>query len=98
MNQDACTRHKQADQALNETCQGIPQDYARDAQFLAKLRQAQRHGSPSATLHLEARFAAIDRQAQYGISYPACRCRVLSKLTGRGTDELKAWAQRHPRR
>lgn len=63
MNQDACARYKRADQALNETCQGILQDFARDAQLLARLRQTQRAWIALREAHLEVCFPAIDKQA-----------------------------------
>lgn len=68
MNQDACARYKRADQALNETCQGILQDFARDAQLLARLRQTQRAWIALREAHREVRFPAIDKRAQYGTS------------------------------
>ena len=56
MNRDACTRYKQARQALNETCQGILQDYAKNAQPRAKLRQPQPARIALSEAYLEVRF------------------------------------------
>lgn len=42
MNQDACAQYKKADQALNATYAIVLKNYAKDPQFLAKLKQAQR--------------------------------------------------------
>lgn len=42
MNQTACSPYKQADEALNDAYTKILKGYAKDAQFVAKLKQAQR--------------------------------------------------------
>lgn len=98
MNQDACARYKRADQALNETCQEILQDYARDPQLLARLRQTQRAWIALREVHLEVRFPAIDKQAQYGTSYPARRCWVLSEFHRASHGRTQGLGPRHPRR
>lgn len=56
MNQDACAQYKQADQALNAAYNKILKDYAKDPQFLAKLKQAQRAWIAFRDAQLEARF------------------------------------------
>jgi uncharacterized protein YecT (DUF1311 family) len=54
--QDACAQTKQADQALNATYAKVLKDYAKDAQFLAKFKQAQRAWIAFRDAHLEAGF------------------------------------------
>jgi uncharacterized protein YecT (DUF1311 family) len=96
MNQDACAQYKKADQSLNVTFAKVLKDYAKDPQFLAKLRQAQRAWIAFRDAHLEARFPKADKQAQYGSVYPTCRCNVLTELTQQRARELKTWADGIP--
>jgi uncharacterized protein YecT (DUF1311 family) len=96
MNQDACTQYKKAHQALNATYVRVLKDYARDPQFLAKLKQAQRAWIAFRDAHLEARFPKTDKQAEYGSAYPTCRCNVLTELTEQRERELKIWADGIP--
>ena len=92
MNQDACAQYKKADQALNATYSKVLKDYAKDPQFLAKLKQAQRIWIGFRDAHLEARFPKADKQAEYGSAYPTCRCAVLTELTEVREKELRVWA------
>ena len=96
MNQDACAESKKADQALNATYAKVFKDYAKDPQFLAKLKQAQRAWIAFRDAHLVARFPKADKQAEYGSAYPACRCAVLTELTAQREKELKVWADGIP--
>ena len=74
MNQHACAQYKQADHALNAAYVKILKDYAKDAQFLAKLKQAQCAWVAFRDAQLEARFPKADKQSEYGSAYPTCRC------------------------
>lgn len=96
MNQDACAQHKKADQALNATYAIVRKDYAKDPQFLAKLKQAQRAWIAFRDAQREARFPQADKSAEYGSVNPSCRCAVLSELTEQRTKELKTWADGIP--
>ena len=96
LNQDACAQYKKADQSLNVTYAKVLKDYAKDPQFLAKLRQAQRAWIAFRDAHLEARFPKADQQAQYGSVYPTCRGNVLIELTQQRARELKTWADGIP--
>lgn len=96
MNEDACAQYKKADQALNSTYARVLKDYAKDPQFLAKLKQAQRAWLLFRDAHLEARFPKPDKQAEYGSTYPTCRCSVLTGLTEQREKELKVWADGIP--
>ncbi len=96
MNQDACSQYKHADQNLNATYSKVLKDYANDAQFIAKLKQAQRAWVAFRNAELEARFPKADKQAEYGSAYPTCRCSVLTELTLQRTKELKVWADGIP--
>jgi uncharacterized protein YecT (DUF1311 family) len=96
VNQDACAQYKKADQSLNATYSKVLKDYARDPQFLGKLRQAQRAWVAFRDAHLAARFPKAEKPAEYGSSYPACRCAVLTELTEQRTKELKTWADGVP--
>jgi uncharacterized protein YecT (DUF1311 family) len=96
MAQDACAQYKKADQALNATYAKVLKDYAKDSQFLAKLKQAQRAWIAFRDAHVAARFPKADKQAEYGSSYPMCRCTVLTELTEQREKELKTWADGIP--
>ena len=96
MNRDACAQYQQVDQLLNTTYGKILKDYAKDPQFLAKLRQSQRAWIAFRDAHLETRFPKIDKQAAYGSSYPTCRCSLLTELTEQRTKELKVWVDGIP--
>jgi uncharacterized protein YecT (DUF1311 family) len=96
MNRDACARYKKADQSLNSTYSKVLKDYARDPQFLGRLKQAQRAGIAFRDAHLAARFPKAEKQAEYGSSYPACPCAVLTELTEQRTKELKTWSDGIP--
>ena len=65
-NQDACAQYKNADQSLNATYAKVREDYAKDPQFLVKLKPTQRAWIAFRDAHLEARFPTADKQAQYG--------------------------------
>ena len=96
MNRDACTQYTQADHALNAAYTKILKDYAKDAQFLAKLKQAQRAWVAFRDAQLEARFPKADKQSEYGSAYPTCRCSLLTELTEQRTKELKVWVDGIP--
>jgi uncharacterized protein YecT (DUF1311 family) len=91
-----CAQYKKADQVLNATYAKVLKDYAKDPQFLAKLKQAQRAWVAFRNAHLEARFPKSDKQAEYGSSYPTYRYNVLTELTEQRTKELKTWADGIP--
>jgi len=96
MSQTACSQYKQVDEALNAAYTKILKDYAKDAQFVAKLKQAQRAWIAFRDAHVEARFPKADKQAEYGSAYPACRCTLLTELTEPRTKELKVWVDGIP--
>jgi uncharacterized protein YecT (DUF1311 family) len=93
---DACAQYKKADQALNATYAEVLKDYAKDPQFLATLKQAQRAWIAFRDAHLAARFPKPDKQAEYGSSYPMCRCAVLTEFTEQREKELRVWADGIP--
>jgi len=89
-------QYKKADQSLKATYAKVLKDYVRDRQFRGKLRQAQRAWVAFRDAHLAARFPRAEKQAEYGSSYPARRCAVLTELTEQRTKELKTWADGIP--
>ena len=96
MNQDACAHYKQADQALNATYATVLKEYAKDPEFLSKLKQAQRAWIAFRDAHLAARFPKAAKQTEYGSSYSACRCALLTEFTEQRNKELKVWADGIP--
>ena len=95
-NQDACGAYKTADQALNATYSRVLKDYAKDVQFLPKLRAAQRAWLAFRDAHLDALYPAVDTQAEYGSVYPTCRCAALKELTEQRTRQLIRWLDGKP--
>jgi uncharacterized protein YecT (DUF1311 family) len=96
MNQDACAQYKTADRALNATYSKVLQGYAKDPQFLAQFKQAQRAGIVFRDAHLGARFPKANKQVEYGSAYPACGCAVLSELTQQRAKQLQTWVDGIP--
>jgi uncharacterized protein YecT (DUF1311 family) len=96
MDQDACARYKKADQALNATYAKMLEEYAKETQFLLKLKRAQRAWIVFRDAQVEARFPKADKHAEYGSVYPTCRCAVLGELTEQREKELKVWVDGIP--
>lgn len=87
---------QKADHALNAAYARVLKAYAKDAPFIAKLKQAQRSWIRFRDAHLAAPFPKADKQGEYGSSYPMCRCTVLTELTEQREKELKVWAEGIP--
>jgi Lysozyme inhibitor LprI len=69
----------------------ILKEYAKDQQFIAKLKTAQRAWLAFRGAQLEALFPKTDKQAEYGSVYPMCRCSELQSLTEERAKQLKRW-------
>lgn len=67
-------------------------EYAADAQFLRKMRAAQRAWVTYRDAHLAALYPAADPQSQYGSVYTMCRCTALAEATRKRAEELRRWA------
>jgi len=91
INSDACAAYKKSDAALNDAYKKILTEYSKDAQFLQKLKSAQRAWVAYRDAHLDALYPAADKQAEYGSMYTTCRCAALEELTEQRTKELQKW-------
>jgi uncharacterized protein YecT (DUF1311 family) len=67
-----------------------------EADFLQKLKAAQRLWIAFRDAHLESLYPAGDKQLEYGSAYGACRCLALVELTNRRLEELKVWLRGVP--
>jgi uncharacterized protein YecT (DUF1311 family) len=91
LDQQSCGQLRKADASLNATYSKILKEYGNDAQFISKLKAAQRAWLAFRDAELEARFPKADKQADYGTVYPMCRCTQLQELTEQRTKELRTW-------
>jgi uncharacterized protein YecT (DUF1311 family) len=91
LDEQACGQFHKADVALNETYSKILREYARDQQFIAKLKTAQRAWLTFRDAELEALYPKDNKQAEYGTVYPMCHCSELQFLTEERTKQLKRW-------
>ena len=91
LDEQACGQFHKVDVALNETYSKILREYARDQQFIAKLKTAQRAWLTFRDAELEALYPKDNKQAEYGTVYPMCHCSELQFLTEERTKQLKRW-------
>jgi uncharacterized protein YecT (DUF1311 family) len=87
----SCAQFHQADATLNQTYNQVLSDYAKDSQFIAKLKIAQRAWLAYRDAELEAVYPKTDKQTAYGTAYPTCHCAELQFLTEQRTAQLKRW-------
>ena len=91
LDEEACGQFHKADVALNETYSKILKEYAKDQQFVAKLKSAQRAWLAFRDAEIEALYPKENKQAEYGTVYPMCHCSELQFLTAERTKQLKRW-------
>ena len=91
LDQQSCGQFHKADASLNATYSKILKEYGKNAQFVSKLKAAQRAWLAFRDAELEARFPKPDKQAEYGTVYPMCRCTQLQELTEQRRKELGLW-------
>ncbi len=77
----SCGEFHKADVALNEAYSKVLKEYAKDEQFIAKLKTAQRAWLEFGDAELEALYPKDNKQAEYGTVYPMCHCSELQFLT-----------------
>jgi uncharacterized protein YecT (DUF1311 family) len=87
----SCNQFGKVDKEMNETYATILKEYAKDPQFITKLRAAQRAWLAFRDAELEAHYPRADKQAEYGSVYPMCRCSEMQSLTENRTKQLKRW-------
>ncbi len=91
MNSAACGRYGRADDELNRVYQQILREYAEDADFVAKLKEAQRAWVAYRDAHVESVFPGEDKRATYGSVFPMCHCHEMEGLTRERTRVLRRW-------
>jgi uncharacterized protein YecT (DUF1311 family) len=91
LDQPSCVQFHKADISLNETYSKILKLYAKDKQFITKLKTAQRAWLAFRDAQLEALFPKTDKRAEYGSVYPMCHCSALQVLTEARTTQLQRW-------
>jgi uncharacterized protein YecT (DUF1311 family) len=87
----SCGEFHKADVALSEAYSKVLREYARDQQFIAKLKTSQRAWLAFRDAELEALYPKDNKQAEYGTVYSMCRCSELQSLTQERTKQLKRW-------
>jgi uncharacterized protein YecT (DUF1311 family) len=90
MNEEACSKYKQADAEMNKVYKQVLNEYKSELAFIKKLGVAQRAWVAFRDAHLEAIYPEIDK-TRYGSVYPMCRCDVLTELTRERTKSLRKW-------
>ncbi len=91
MNSAACGKYRRADDELNRVYQQILREYAEDADFVAKLKEAQRAWLAYRDAHVESVFPGEDKRAVYGSVFPMCHCGEVEGLTRERTRVLRRW-------
>jgi len=91
LDEQSCGQFHKADVALNETYSRILKEYAKDQQFIAKLKTAQKAWLAFRDAELEALYPEDNKQAEYGTVYPMCHCSELQFLTEERTKQLNRW-------
>jgi uncharacterized protein YecT (DUF1311 family) len=96
MNQDSCSEYKRIDRQLNETYQRILKEYAGDAVFITRMKEAQRAWLKFRDAHVESMFPKRDKRVAYGSVYPMCNCSALTAITRQRVEQLSVWVNGIP--
>ena len=89
----AQVEYERRDSELNTVFARILKEYRDDGRFVRKLRLAQRAWIAFRDAHLAAVFPEDNPERTYGSSYAMCRWKLLTKITGARTEELKIWIE-----
>ena len=90
LNAEACREFRIADDELNKTYNQILRIYKDNAEFIEKLKTAQRAWLVFRDAHLASIYPKA-KPVEYGSIKPVCRCDILSKLTNERTKALNVW-------
>jgi uncharacterized protein YecT (DUF1311 family) len=96
LDEQACGQFHKTDVAMNEIYSRVLKEYAKDGEFIAKLKMAQKAWTAFRDAQLEALFPKAKKQAEYGTVYPMCHCNDLQTLTEERTRQLKVWVDGIP--
>ena len=81
---------------MNEIYSRVLKEYAKDTEFIAKLKVAQKARTAFRDAQVEALFPKANKQVEYGTVYPMCHCIELQSLTEERTKQLKMWVDGIP--
>lgn len=81
------------DAELNAVYRDVRSIHADDAEFLEKLKLAQRAWLAYRDAEVEARYPASDTALEYGSAYPGCVANVKVELTRARIIQLKRWIE-----
>jgi uncharacterized protein YecT (DUF1311 family) len=87
---EACGKYKEADADMTQVYERILKEYQKDADFIPKLRAAQRAWLTFRDAHLAALYPREGAGA-HGNVQPMCRCAILAQLTLERTQQLRDW-------
>jgi uncharacterized protein YecT (DUF1311 family) len=90
LNMDACGKLQKADAELNRTYNEILRVYKDDAEFIEKLKAAQRAWIVFKDAHLASIYPKSGK-GEYGSVKPMCTCEILAEFTGERTKALNKW-------
>ena len=96
MNSAACRKYARADDDLNRVYRQILREYAEDAGFIEKLKEAQRAWLAYRDAHVDSVFPGEDKRATYGSVFPMCHCGEMERLTAERTRVLQRWIKGLP--
>ncbi len=96
MNAAGCGKYRRADDELNRVYRQILREYAEDADFIEKLKEAQRAWLAYRDAHVESVFPGEDKRATYGSVFPMCHCDEVYGLTVERTRVLQRWIKGLP--
>ncbi|MCV6636596.1 lysozyme inhibitor LprI family protein [Candidatus Albibeggiatoa sp. nov. NOAA] len=91
INRCAFADYERADAKLNQVYRQVLLAYKEDAEFIHKLKAAQRAWVAFRDAHLEALYPAEDKRFAYGAMYPTCSNNDLTALTKQRIEQLQQW-------
>jgi uncharacterized protein YecT (DUF1311 family) len=91
MNERACAGNRRADAEMNRVYQQILSEYQDKAEFVEKLKEAQRAWVAYRDAHMEALYPGEDKRSLYGSAHEMCACPEMENLARERTALLRRW-------
>ena len=82
---------EKADNQMNKTYNQVLKKYAKDKDFINKLRTAQLAWIKYRDSHLDSIYPKKDKTLNYGSVYPTCYALILTQMTELRTAQLNEW-------
>ena len=82
---------EKADTQMNKTYNQVLKKYAKDKDFISKLRTAQLAWIKYRDAHLDSIYPKKDKTLNYGSVYPTCYSLLLTQMTELRTAQLNEW-------